>query len=50
MKHKFFYGGVFSNWYKCNFVYKNKNFSNTEQAFMYEKQCCLMILKPLKKF
>jgi len=37
MKHKFFYGGVYSNWYKCNFVYKNKNFSNTEQAFMYEK-------------
>lgn len=35
--HVFFWGGEFSNWYECPFKYKGLSFSNTEQAFMWEK-------------
>ena len=33
----FFLRGVFSNFYPASFVYKGVTFSNTEQAFMWEK-------------
>ncbi len=36
-KYVFFWGSEFSNWHPCKFKYKDKNFSNTEQAFMWEK-------------
>ena len=35
--HVFFWGGELSNWYECPFRYKNLNFYNSEQAFMWEK-------------
>lgn len=35
--HIFFWGGEFSNWYECQFVYKGHYFDNSEQAFMWEK-------------
>ena len=33
----FFWKGIFSNWYKCNFIYLNKEFNCAEQAMMYSK-------------
>lgn len=33
----FFWGGIFSNWYPCKFIYKNIEFNCSEQALMYEK-------------
>lgn len=33
----FFWGGICSNWFPANFKYKEKKFSNSEQAFMWEK-------------
>ena len=33
----FFLRGVFSNFYPASFVYKGLTFSNSEQAFMWEK-------------
>ena len=33
----FFLRGVFSNFYPASFVYKGVTFSNSEQAFMWEK-------------
>ena len=35
--HVFFWGSEFSNWYSCKFKYMDIEFSNTEQAFMWEK-------------
>ena len=35
--HIFFWGEYFSNWYPCNFKYEDMDFSNSEQAFMWEK-------------
>lgn len=35
--HVYFWGSYLSNWYECRFKYKNLNFYNTEQAFMWEK-------------
>jgi predicted NAD-dependent protein-ADP-ribosyltransferase YbiA (DUF1768 family) len=32
-----FWGGPFSNWYPATFNYKNIEFNNSEQAFMWEK-------------
>ena len=29
--------GVFSNWYKCKFIYNNIEFCSSEQALMYNK-------------
>lgn len=37
MKYTFFWGGPFSNWYPAEFEYKGYTFSNSEQAFMWEK-------------
>lgn len=37
MKYHFFWGGPFSNWAPAKFTYKDKQFSNSEQAFMWEK-------------
>lgn len=36
-KYKFFWSGPFSNWYRASFEYKGNEFSNSEQAFMWEK-------------
>ena len=36
-KYVFFWGSEFSNWFDCKFTYKNLNFYNSEQAFMWEK-------------
>jgi hypothetical protein len=36
-KYVFFWGSEFSNWFECRFKYKNLNFYNSEQAFMWEK-------------
>jgi ribA/ribD-fused uncharacterized protein len=36
-KYVFFWGSEFSNWFECRFTYKNLNFYNSEQAFMWEK-------------
>lgn len=36
-KYVFFWGSELSNWYECRFRYKNLNFYNSEQAFMWEK-------------
>ena len=36
-KFTFFWSGPFSNWAKSDFVYKNKKFSSSEQALMWEK-------------
>jgi len=35
--HIYFLGSEFSNWYMCNFTYKDYTFHNSEQAFMWEK-------------
>lgn len=35
--HVFFWGGEFSNWFICEFDYREQHFYNTEQAFMWEK-------------
>jgi len=35
--HVFFWGGVFSNWHPCIFIYCEERFNNSEQAFMWEK-------------
>jgi ribA/ribD-fused uncharacterized protein len=35
--HIYFWNGELSNWYYCNFKYKGHLFSNSEQAFMWEK-------------
>ena len=37
--HVFFYGGIFSNWYGCEFTDPITKivFANTEQAFMWQK-------------
>ena len=35
--HVFFWNGEFSNFYPCNFKYKEHIFHNSEQAFMWEK-------------
>lgn len=35
--HVFFWKSIFSNWYSCIFMYNNKRFNNSEQAFMWEK-------------
>jgi len=35
--HVFFWGSFLSNWHASKFEYKGKKFSNTEQAFMWEK-------------
>lgn len=36
-KYIFFWGGVFSNWYKCKFVVDDITFNCSEQFFMYKK-------------
>ena len=36
-KYVFFWGSEFSNWFECRFKYKDLNFYNSEQAFMWEK-------------
>jgi ribA/ribD-fused uncharacterized protein len=36
-KYVFFWGSEFSNWYPAFFNYKGKRFSNSEQAFMWDK-------------
>lgn len=36
-KYVFFWGGEFSNWYKCIFKYERITFFNSEQAFMWAK-------------
>lgn len=36
-KYVFFWGSELSNWYSAFFTYKNHNFANSEQAFMWEK-------------
>ncbi len=36
-KYVFFWGSEFSNWYPSEFEYKDNRFSNSEQAFMWEK-------------
>ena len=33
----FFFFETFSNWGECEFTYKEHQFGNTEQAFMWEK-------------
>lgn len=35
--HIYFWGSIFSNWANTPFEYKGKEFSNSEQAFMWEK-------------
>lgn len=35
--HIYFWRGIFSNWYPCQFTIDNILFYNTEQAFMYRK-------------
>jgi ribA/ribD-fused uncharacterized protein len=35
--HHFFWGNAFSNWFGCEIEYKGHTFTNTEQAFMWEK-------------
>jgi ribA/ribD-fused uncharacterized protein len=35
--HVFFWGGEFSNWFASYFKYKDHEFFNSEQAFMWEK-------------
>lgn len=37
VKYHFFWNGPFSNWYPAKLTYKNYNFDNSEQAFMWEK-------------
>ena len=37
MKYKFFWSGTFSNWNPAKFTYKENEFENSEQAFMWEK-------------
>ncbi len=36
-KYKFFWGGIFSNWYPSNFVIDGIQFSSGEQFMMYNK-------------
>lgn len=36
-KYVFFYGGVFSNWFKCTFTFKGVEYNCTEQAMMHHK-------------
>ncbi len=36
-KYVFFWNGIYSNWYSVKFNYKSLEFSNSEQAFMWEK-------------
>lgn len=36
-KFLFFYGGIFSNWYSNNFVWKGITFNCSEQAMMWAK-------------
>jgi ribA/ribD-fused uncharacterized protein len=33
----FFWGGVLSNWYKCNFIAESVKYTSTEQHMMYNK-------------
>lgn len=35
--HVYFWDGIYSNFYPVTFLYKNKIFVNSEQAFMWEK-------------
>ena len=35
--HYYFWGGVFSNFYACNFTFKGLTFKSSEQAFMWCK-------------
>lgn len=35
--HVYFWGGIFSNFYKCEIEYANKLFHSSEQLFMYLK-------------
>lgn len=37
MEYKFFYNGMFSNFFTCKIKYKGKEFRNSEQAFMWCK-------------
>jgi len=36
-EYVFFWGSEFSNWFSCEFQYKDQVFTNSEQAFMWEK-------------
>lgn len=38
-KYLFFWHGIFSNWYPCQFTMNNHKFSNSEQAMMFKKAC-----------
>lgn len=36
-KHVFFYGGIYSNWFPCEFIWKDIKFNCSEQAMMWAK-------------